>query len=183
MPREDREMSSRRLWSCVVSSEFRHPLWGRIKVTFRFLELINILVFTTGIAAFIRSIDLLDVGTSFVTSDAGIALRTLRVLRFFNLLDAPLIRAGLEMMGRVVFKHWRDLTVVFILTIVAITIGGLVMFLLEGYACYDPDSASISTTDWTALVFPCNPNYSNMPLSMYWAVITLTTVGCECKVK
>ena len=58
-------------------------------------------------------------------------------------------------------KNWQDLAVVVVLVIVAVVIGGLIMFLLEGYACYGNNAADITTTDWTALVFPCNPSTSS----------------------
>ncbi len=81
------------------------------------------------------------------------ALRTIRVFRILKLLEymygSHVILSAL--------RNSRAKIVVFITTvIILVTITGAIMYLVES---------------------PTNPGYSSIPASIYWAIVTITTVG------
>ncbi len=81
------------------------------------------------------------------------ALRILRVFRIFKLME-------FMKQGRVILlamkNSWQKIFVFFLFVILMVTILGSVMYLVEGNV---------------------NDGFNSIPRSVYWAIVTLTTVG------
>lgn len=81
------------------------------------------------------------------------ALRLLRVFRIFKL--SHFLREGIVLI-RALQASRAKITVFISFVLIAVTIIGAVMYLVEGGQ---------------------NPNFSSIPKAIYWAIVTLTTVG------
>lgn len=115
---------------------------------------------TTYIFSFYGIIDLLATIPKYLSfilvgSHALIALRALRLLRVFRILKlARYLGASKRLL--VALRNSRIKIAVFLFSVIVLTIIlGTVMYLVEG-----PENG-----------------FSSIPLSMYWAIVTLTTVG------
>lgn len=92
----------------------------------------------------------------FVGFQYGIVIRSLRLLRVFRILKLVQFVDGASVLGRAVIASRARITV-FVLTVLTIvTILGSIMFLVES---------------------PTNDGFKNIPESVYWAIVTITTVG------
>jgi voltage-gated potassium channel len=103
-------------------------------------------------------IDLLAIGPSLMV--VGLDLRFLRLFRIFRVLRmAALVRysASLRLMTNVLKRCWRELAVTLFAVGILLIISSCLMYFAEHKA--QPD------------VFP------DIPSTMWWAVITITTVG------
>lgn len=125
-----------------------------------FLRIITIKKPSSYIFSFYGIIDLLAtipkyLSIIFVGTHALVALRALRLLRVFRILKlARYLGASNNL--TTALKASRIKIVVFLLSVVILTIIlGTVMYLIEG---------------------PKN-GFTSIPYSMYWAIVTLTTVG------
>lgn len=84
-----------------------------------------------------------------------LAVRALRLLRIFRILKITRYLGEANKL-KVALKHSRPKILVFLFTVFIITIiAGTVMYLVEGE----------------------ESGFSNIPLSIYWCIVTLTTVG------
>ena len=82
--------------------------------------------------------------------------RILRLLRIFRILSLNnLVSAG-DMLVRSIRASMAKIMVFMLFLLLLVTILGSVMYLIEGRG---------------------NPNFSSIPKSIYWAIVTLTTVG------
>lgn len=84
-----------------------------------------------------------------------IAVRALRLLRVFRVLKITRYVGASDKLA-VALKHSRPKIIIFVFSVLVITvIAGTVMYLVEGEAS----------------------GFDNIPLSIYWCIVTLTTVG------
>ena len=124
------------------------------------LRIITIKKPTTYIFSFYGIIDLLAtipkyISLIFVGTHALVALRALRLLRVFRILKLGRY-LGASKTLTTALKASRTKISVFILTVVILTIIlGTIMYLIEG-----PENG-----------------FTSIPYSMYWSIVTLTTVG------
>jgi voltage-gated potassium channel len=111
--------------------------------------------------SFFGIIDLLSILPTYISlffggAQALMVIRILRLLRIFRILKLP----KLLNQGRVILdslKASREKIFVFIFTVLLITlVFGAVMHLVEGGT---------------------NPGFNNIPRSIYWCIVTMTTVG------
>ncbi len=116
---------------------------------------------TRYIFSFFGIVDLLSILPSYLlfmginVSKLGV-LRSLRLLRIFRVMRLNWLANEAEELRSAVWAS-RAKVVVFLATIcIAVTISGSVMYELEHTE---------------------NPQFSSIPQSMYWAVVTMTTVG------
>ena len=82
-------------------------------------------------------------------------VRILRVLRVFRILKLAHFLGEANLLGRALRASSRKITVFLVTVITLVLIIGAIMYLVEG-----PESG-----------------FTSIPISMYWAIVTMTTVG------
>ena len=112
------------------------------------------------ILSFMGIIDLLSLIPTFLSlfiTGAGslLVIRSIRLIRVFRVLKLTHFMGGANQIGNALYNS-RHKIVVFLGSVLCITvIMGTVMYLIEG-----PENG-----------------YANIPTSIYWAIVTITTVG------
>lgn len=92
----------------------------------------------------------------FVGSQSLVVIRTLRLLRVFRIFRlVQYMRQG-RMILLALRRSAPKLTVFIIFVLILVTIAGALMYLVEGGV---------------------NPKFDSIPRSVYWAIVTITTVG------
>ncbi len=148
------------------------PSWGRI---FRSCEWIFTLLFTAEYVlrlvcvqrpsayakSFFGLVDLLSILPTYLavlipSIQSLLVVRILRLLRVFRVLKlAHMVRESSHL--RLAVWHSRGKIIVFVMTVLSmVAILGALMYLIESSG---------------------NPGFSSIPQSMYWAIVTMTTVG------
>lgn len=84
-----------------------------------------------------------------------VAIRLLRLLRIFRILKLAGHLQGMRHIRMALRKSIPKITVFFMFVLALVTIMGTIMYMLEGK----------------------NSGFSSIPQSIYWAIVTLTTVG------
>lgn len=112
------------------------------------------------IFSFLGIIDLLSIlptylSIIFVGSQSFAILRALRLLRIFRILKLVRFVAEAQILGKALASSRHKITVFFLALVILVFILGSIMYLIEG-----PEAGFVS-----------------IPLSIYWAIVTLTTVG------
>lgn len=129
----------------------RHPL----KYAFSFWGIIDLLSF---LPSMITGFGLLS-DTS--RESAFVILRSIRLLRVFRILKLWRMMSSADELAQAIWKA-RDKIVVFLaVVLIAVTISGTLMYHIE-YQEVD----GVPTSQFTSI-----------PQSMYWAIVTMTTVG------
>lgn len=113
--------------------------------------------------SFFGIVDLLAILPSYLSLffagfQYGIVIRSLRLLRVFRILKLVQFVDEASVLGRAVVASRARITVFVITVLTLVTILGAVMFLVEGEVGQNAD-------------------FSNIPESVYWAIVTITTVG------
>lgn len=112
------------------------------------------------IFSFYGVVDLLAVLPTYLSLIAPgaqyfLLVRVLRMLRIFRILKLTSYTDEAEMLGRAMYASRRKITI-FLLTVVSLIIlVGAIIYVIEG-----PENG-----------------FTSIPISIYWAVVTLTTVG------
>jgi voltage-gated potassium channel len=120
------------------------------------------------IFSFFGIIDLLSILPTYIASLAGgtgasfAVLRAIRLLRVFRVLKLVWLIAEANEMGRSVWAARGKIIVFLMVVVVAVTIAGAVMYELEG-------PGGLSGAD--------PPTVESIPMGIYWAIVTMTTVG------
>jgi len=92
----------------------------------------------------------------FLIGSQGLAvLRALRLLRIFRVLKLMRFVSESEVLARALLSSRHKITVFFLFLLILVFILGSVMYLVEG----------------------SESGFNSIPLSIYWAIVTLTTVG------
>ncbi len=112
------------------------------------------------IFSFYGIIDFLSViptylGLFIVGSHSLVVIRMLRLLRIFRILKLTRYTAAGRTLGRAMWASREKISVFIFLVIILVVIIGTVMYLVEGEA----------------------HGFKSIPVSIYWAIVTLTTVG------
>ena len=112
------------------------------------------------IFSFFGLVDLLAVIPTYLSlfivgSQYLIVVRALRLLRVFRVLKLVRFLGEASTLGKALKASQEKITVFIVTVLTLVTIIGSVMFLVEG-----PENG-----------------FTNIPISIYWAIVTLTTVG------
>lgn len=105
-------------------------------------------------------IDLLSILPTFLSfflvGSQGLAvIRALRLLRIFRILKLMRFVSEADVLGRALISSRHKITVFFLFLLILVFILGSIMYLVEGEA----------------------GGFTSIPRSIYWAIVTLTTVG------
>lgn len=139
-----------RLWTCTEEEHYRHPLWGRMKWMISPMAIIDVLAiapFYVGLAVHHETIDL-----RFV--------RMLRLVRILRVLKLTRHSDALQTLWRVIHSKRHDLVNSLILLLMLVVLFASLAYVFEHGA--DPKNSD---------------HFSSIPAAMWWAVVTLTTVG------
>lgn len=148
-----------------------HLKWGGILFYFEWFitiiftleyiaRLVSVRKPSSYIFSFMGIVDLLSTLPSYLAlfmtgSSYGIALRLLRLLRIFRILKLSYYLEESAVMAKALAASRRKLLVFLLTVLTLVVILGTLMFAVEG-----PENG-----------------YSSIPQSVYWAIVTLTTVG------
>ena len=125
-----------RLWSCVEDCQYRHPIYGRLKYSMRFMSIIDL-------AAFLP----------FYLPFLGLDLRFLRILRIFRIIRA--IKIGryfdsLSLIGNVFKEKKEELILSGGILLLLLVLSSCIMFYCENPT--QPDAfPDIPSTMWWAV--------------------------------
>lgn len=113
------------------------------------------------IFSFYGMIDLLSIlplylSLIFVQAKSMTVIRALRLLRVFRIMKLGHFTRQSQIIARSVRQSMPKITVFFYFVVILVVVFGAVMYLVEGGV---------------------NEGFSSIPQSIYWAVVTLTTVG------
>lgn len=106
-------------------------------------------------------IDLLAILPSYLSlfasgTESLVVIRALRLLRVFRVFKLARFLSEADVLLRALRASVPKMTVFLITVLIIITIVGTAMYLVEGAE---------------------NPGFANIPQSVYWAIVTVTTVG------
>lgn len=136
-----------RLWACTENPKYAHPFWGRVRYIFSPLALVDLFA----ILPFYLVVIFFP-HASFLR-----ILRLLRIARLFLIFKLFRYSSSLQMLGRVLQEKKGDLMATFFIGFIIVVIASTLMFLAENQV--QPEK------------------FANIPAAMWWAVVTLTTVG------
>ena len=111
--------------------------------------------------SFFGIVDLLAILPSYLSlflvgSNALVVVRAIRLLRVFRVLKLGNYLDESRVITRSLAASRRKISVFLFAILMIVTVIGAVMYLIEGES---------------------NPGFNSIPLSIYWAIVTLTTVG------
>jgi voltage-gated potassium channel len=109
------------------------------------------------IFSFTGLIDFVAIIPSIITYFGGLDLRWLRVLRLLRLLKISNYSSAIEDFFSAIMADWRSFSAALYLVLVALFLSSALMYLAENES--QPDK------------------FSSIPETMWWSLITLTTVG------
>lgn len=109
------------------------------------------------IFSFTGLVDFIAIIPSIITIFGGLDLRWLRVLRLLRLLKISNYSSAIEDFFSAIMADWRSFTAALYLVLVALFLSSALMYLAENES--QPDK------------------FSSIPETMWWSLITLTTVG------
>ncbi|MEY3896308.1 MAG: hypothetical protein RLZZ214_1828 [Verrucomicrobiota bacterium] len=111
--------------------------------------------------SFFGMVDLMTILPAFVElfipgSHYLMALRTLRLMRMFRILKMPEHLGEANVLLNALNSSRRKIMIFFMAVLTLVLIEGTIMYVIERDA---------------------NPQFANIPQSIYWAIVTITTVG------
>ncbi len=113
------------------------------------------------LTSFYGIIDLLAILPTYLSvlipgTESFLVIRALRLLRIFRVFKLTHFLMEGRLIVRAMEASREKITVFFLFVLLLVTILGSMMYLIEGGV---------------------NPSFSSMPRAVYWAIVTLTTVG------
>ncbi|MEO6001371.1 MAG: ion transporter [Chitinophagaceae bacterium] len=124
------------------------------------LRLISIKRPLTYVLSFLGIIDLLAIFPSylsifFIGAQSFLVLRSLRLLRVFRIFKLTRFLSEMQFLGIAIKGSLRKISIFMLIVLMLVIILGSVMYLIE----------------------KGQNGFSNIPESIYWAIVTITTVG------
>ncbi|MDA9857052.1 ion transporter [Rubripirellula sp.] len=113
-------------------------------------------------------IDLLSILPSYITIFIGpssrsfVILRSIRLLRVFRVLKLWRMMDEADELSNAIWRARNKIIVFVVVVLVAVTISGTLMFHIEALTADGINTSS---------------QFTSIPQSMYWAIVTMTTVG------
>ena len=113
-------------------------------------------------------IDLLSILPTYVTFFVGsssrsfVILRSVRLLRVFRVLKLWRMMNEADELSSAIWKARNKIAVFVAVVLVAVTISGTLMYHIEALSAEGVDDTS---------------QFTSIPMAMYWAIVTMTTVG------
>ncbi|MCW8889513.1 MAG: ion transporter [Sedimenticola sp.] len=132
-----------RIWTCTTLERYAHPLFGRLRFSFRPLVIVDLLAILP-----------------FYLPFFGIDLRVVRAFRLFRIIR--IFKLGryskaFQMLGNVLINKKEEMTITIVALFFLIIISASLMYHAENAA--QPEQ------------------FSSIPATIWWSVVTLTTVG------
>jgi len=144
-----------RIWTCVESEKYKNVISGRIKYTFSFMALIDLVAILPFYLPFIQGIDL-----RFV--------RVLRLLRFFILFKLGRYSKAIITIQEVLKNKKEELTISLVLVSILLVFSSSIMYYAENRV--QPEAfSSIPATFWWAIVTLTTVGYGD--------IYPITTLG------
>ena len=136
-----------RVWSSNHEEKYKHPLTGRLRYMMSPAALIDLLAILPSALFYLHV---------FVGVDLRV-LRILRLMRFFRLFRLTAYLKSARLVINVFKSKFNELMLAFVLTMFLIIIASCLVYFAEHIK---------------------NPKqFTSIPATMWWAVVTLTTVG------
>ncbi len=95
------------------------------------------------------------IGLFVVGSHSLVVIRLLRLLRVFRIFKLTRYTQAGRLIGQAMRASWAKISVFVLFVVIIAVIMGTILYLVEGEAS----------------------GFTSIPISMYWAIVTLTTVG------
>ena len=124
---------------------------NRIRYTFSFFGVVDLL----SVLPSYLSLLLLYLGSTFVGIQYLLVIRILRILRVFRVLKLKAYMQQAGFLASALKTSQQKITVFFLSLVLLVTIFGSIVYVVEG-----PENG-----------------FTSIPLSIYWAVVTVTTTG------
>lgn len=103
------------------------------------------------------------VGLGSQRQNAFMSLRSIRLLRVFRVLKLWRMMSEADVLATAIWRS-RDKIIVFLsVVLVAVTISATLMYHVESSVLFSDD--------------PASSQFTSIPQAMYWAIVTMTTVG------
>lgn len=123
-----------------------------IKDFYNWIELFSVIPFYTLIIANCIS-------PAFITTDIGIFINAMRFIRIFRILKLTRYFSSLKVIGHTIRASAKELLLLFLVLIIGVLIFGVLIYFAEQI---QEDTQN---------------DFSDIPISFYWAVETMTTLG------
>lgn len=142
-----------RVWSSNHEERYKHSFWGRLKYMVSPGAIIDLLaILPYYLHVFLGSLIGLDLRV----------LRMLRLLRFLRLFRLTAYTKPAQLITNVFRKRIKELALSFVLAIFLIIIASCIMYYTEHLATTAEGKPS---------------NFTSIPATIWWAVVSLTTTG------
>ncbi|MBR8827919.1 MAG: ion transporter [Gomphosphaeria aponina SAG 52.96 = DSM 107014] len=138
-----------RLWVCNVDPQYRHWFWGRVKYALTPIAIIDLLA--------ILPFYLLLLFDTFGLITSPLIFSIFRIFRLLRLLKISRYSDAVKILWKALLASFEELTLTFFAVVILLVVASSLMFLAEHDA--QPEA------------FP------DIVGSMWWGIITLTTVG------
>lgn len=118
-------------------------------------------------------IDLLSILPTYITPFLGtgsrsfVIIRSIRLLRVFRVLKLWRMIDEADELGAAIWMARNKIVVFLTVVLVAVTISGTLMYHVEGIAARGAEASDQSRQSL----------FTSIPQAMYWAIVTMTTVG------
>jgi voltage-gated potassium channel len=140
-----------RLWSCVEDPRYARPVLGRLRWAVSFMALVDLASILPFYISFLGLEHHLDARV----------VRALRLLRLFRVAKLGRYSTALQTLGRVARAKKEELVATLSLIVLLLVISSSAIYFAE-HGVEHPNQ---------------NEAFTSIPASMWWAIVTLATVG------
>ncbi len=139
--------------------------------------------------SFFGVVDLLSILPTYLSllfpgSQHLLVIRAIRLLRLFRIFKLARYLSEAETLWASLKAAWQKITVFIMTVVIVVVIVGSLMNLIEGTGAFNrqpvfaDDGSPVLDADGVQLVEDTpTPGFASIPSSMYWAIVTMSTVG------